>query len=217
HRDPRRVGTQLPGDRTEQLAGGHVRVAVEVRGGIDDGGEHRRGRRKRQLVRGELERGPTGGRALAGNVGGQGVDVRADTERRGHGAMIAPPTRGVACDDGAMRFLVRLVVSSVAIWLTSLLLSGISLTEREGWEQVAVVAVVGLVFTLVNMIVKPVAPLFALPLTILTLGLFPLVINALMLLLTSWLTSFTDWGLFVDGFWWALLAALIISIISGVL
>lgn len=116
-----------------------------------------------------------------------------------------------------MRFLIRLVVNSVAIWLTSLLLSGVSLTESEGWDQLLVVGVVGLIFTLVNLIVKPIVSLFALPLTIITLGLFTLVINALMLLLTSWLTSFTDWGLFVDGFWWALLAALIISIITGVL
>jgi len=116
-----------------------------------------------------------------------------------------------------MRFLIRLVVNSVAIWLTSLLLAGVSLTERAGWEQVAVVGVVGLVFTLVNLVVKPVVHLFALPLTILTLGLFTLVINALMLMLTSWLTSFTEFGLFVDGFWWALLAGLIISIISWVL
>ncbi|HLS73759.1 MAG TPA: phage holin family protein [Actinomycetaceae bacterium] len=116
-----------------------------------------------------------------------------------------------------MRFLIRLVVNAVAIWLTSLFLSGVSLTESEGWDQVLVVGVVGLVFTLVNLIVKPIVSLFALPLTIITLGLFTLVVNALMLLLTSWLTSFTDWGLFVDGFWWALLAALIISIITGVL
>lgn len=116
-----------------------------------------------------------------------------------------------------MRFLIRLVVNSVAIWLTSLLLSGLSLTESEGWDQVLVVGVVGLVFTIVNLIVKPVVQLFALPLTILTLGLFTLVINALMLLLTGWLTSFFEWGLAVDGFWWALFAGLIISIITWVL
>ncbi len=131
--------------------------------------------------------------------------------------MIAPRPAWTACDDGPMRFLVRLVVNSVAIWLTSLLLTGISLPQSEGWEQVLVVGVIGLVFTLVNLIVKPVVSLFALPLTILTLGLFSLVINALMLLLTGWLTSFTDWHLVVDSFWWALLAALIISVISWVL
>lgn len=131
--------------------------------------------------------------------------------------MIALPQTRLTWHHPRMRFLVRLVVSSVAIWLTSLLLDGVSLTEAEGWDQVLVVGVVGLVFTLVNLVVKPVANVLALPLTILTLGLFLLVVNALMLLLTSWLTSFTDWGLYVDGFWWALLAALVISIVSGIL
>lgn len=131
--------------------------------------------------------------------------------------MIALPAAAPAWHHRSMRFLVRLVVSSVAIWLTSLLLDGVTLTEAEGWDQVLVVGVVGLVFTLVNLVVKPVAHVLALPLTILTLGLFVLVVNALMLLLTSWLTSFTDWGLYVDGFWWALLAALVISIVTGIL
>jgi len=131
--------------------------------------------------------------------------------------MIALPATVLTWHHRRMRFLVRLVVSSVAIWLTALLLDGVSLTEAEGWDQVLVVGVVGLVFTLVNLVVKPVAKLLTLPLTILTLGLFLLVVNALMLMLTSWLTSFTDWGLFVDGFWWALLAALVISVVSGIL
>ena len=116
-----------------------------------------------------------------------------------------------------MRFLIRLAVNSVAIWLTSLFLDGVSLTERDGWDMVLVVGVVGLVFTVGNLIVKPVVSLFALPLTILTLGLFTFVINALMLLLTGWLTSFAEWGLVIDGFWWALLAGLIISIITWIL
>jgi len=130
--------------------------------------------------------------------------------------MIAPRA-DPSWDHVAMRFLIRLAVNSVAIWLASLLLSGISLSERTGWGQVGVVVVVGLVFTLVNLVVKPIVHLFALPLTILTLGLFSLVINALMLLLTSWLTRTTEFGLFVDGFWWALIGSVIISVISWVL
>lgn len=112
-----------------------------------------------------------------------------------------------------MGFLLRLVVNGLAIWLTSLLLGGVSLTPRaDAWEQVLVVVVVALIFTLVNLVIKPVVSLFALPLTILTLGLFSLVVNALMVLLTSWLSGFTDFGLHVDGFWWALAAGIIISL-----
>jgi putative membrane protein len=57
-----------------------------------------------------------------------------------------------------------------------------------------------------------VVALLSLPLYILTLGLFFLVVNALMLMLTGWITSFTDYGLQVDGFWNALLGGLIIAI-----
>lgn len=117
-----------------------------------------------------------------------------------------------------MRFILRLIINGVAIWLTTLLLDGVSLSAREDpWQQVLVVAVVALIFTLVNLVVRPVVSLFALPLTILTLGLFTLVINALMVLLTGWLSGFTDFGLTVDGFWWALLAGLIISIATWLL
>lgn len=117
-----------------------------------------------------------------------------------------------------MGFILRLIINGVAIWLTTLLLDGVALSPREDpWEQVLVVAVVALIFTVVNLIIKPVVSLFALPLTILTLGLFTLVINALMVLLTSWLSGFTDFGLQVEGFWWALAAGLIISIATWLL
>ena len=117
-----------------------------------------------------------------------------------------------------MGFLIRLIVNAIAIWLTAFFLAGVTLTEGETpLEQVLVVGVVALVFTLVNAIVKPVVKLLTLPLTILTLGLFTLVVNALMVMLTSWITGFADWGMAVDGFWWALGAGLVISIVTGLL
>lgn len=117
-----------------------------------------------------------------------------------------------------MRFILRLIINAVAIWLTTLLLSGVTVAERgDGWDQVLVIGVVALIFTLVNLVVKPVVSLFALPLTILTLGLFTLVVNALMVLLTSWLSEFTEYGYHVDGFWWAVAAGLIISVASWLL
>lgn len=117
-----------------------------------------------------------------------------------------------------MGFLIRLLVNAVAIWLTAYFLDGVSLTEAETTlDQVIVVAVVALVFTVVNAVVKPVVKVLSLPLTILTLGLFTLVINALMVLLTSWITGFIDWGLSVDGFWWAVGAGLVISLVTWVL
>lgn len=117
-----------------------------------------------------------------------------------------------------MRFVVRVLINAVAIWLTSLWLAGVEIvTDGTPLNTVIVVGVVALVFTLVNAIVKPIVKVLSLLFYILTLGLFFLVVNALMLLLTSWLTSFTDYGISVDGFWTAVLAGLVISIISLVL
>ncbi|MCL2424085.1 MAG: phage holin family protein [Micrococcales bacterium] len=114
-----------------------------------------------------------------------------------------------------MSFLARVVINAVAIWFATLVVPGV---DAEGAETalgtVAVFAAVGLVFGIVNAVVKPVVQLLTLPLYILTLGLFTLVVNALMLMLTAWLTSHTHWGLRVDGFWWAVLAALIVSVVS---
>ena len=117
-----------------------------------------------------------------------------------------------------MYLLLRLAINAVAIWITSLWIDGIEITQSESTGgQIAVVLVVALVFGLVNGLVKPIVKLFALPFYILTLGLFTLVVNALMLMLTSWLTEFTKWGLHVDGFWTAVLGALVISVITWVL
>lgn len=117
-----------------------------------------------------------------------------------------------------MAFFVRLVVNAVAIWLTSLWVSGITVTQAETpGGQVVVILVIALVFGLVNAIIKPVVQILSIPFYILTLGLFTLVVNALMLMLTSWITEFTQWGLTVDGFWTAVWGALLISVISWLL
>ena len=79
------------------------------------------------------------------------------------------------------------------------------------------IAVIALIFTVVNAFIKPVVQLLSLPLLILTLGLFTLVINALMLMLTAWISSGTSYGLTVDGFWTAVWGALIISIVNFLL
>ncbi|HIZ35734.1 MAG TPA: phage holin family protein [Candidatus Ruania gallistercoris] len=122
-----------------------------------------------------------------------------------------------------MRFVIKVLINGIALWLTSLWVSGMDfivdtgLTDSAALDTVIVVALVAAVFTLVNAIVKPIVKVVSFLFYILTLGLFFLVVNALMLLLTSWITTFTDYGLRVEGFWTAVLAALIISIISLIL
>lgn len=118
-----------------------------------------------------------------------------------------------------MLFLASLVINSFAIWLAAEWITGISL--RLPGDAVAadalVVVLIGLVFTLVNMVVKPIVKFLSLPLVILTLGLFLLVINALMFLLTAWLTSGFEYGIDIAGFWAAFWGALLIAIVNFVL
>lgn len=118
-----------------------------------------------------------------------------------------------------MTFLVRLVINALAIWLAAAWVSGIAVSSSGGGTsgEIVTLLVIALVFTVVNNFVKPVVQLLSLPLLIVTLGLFTLVINALMLMLTAWLSSQTGFGLTVDGFWTAVWGALIISIVNFVL
>lgn len=117
-----------------------------------------------------------------------------------------------------MTFLLRVIINAVAIWLATLVLDGLEVVGGDDTTTTVIVfLVVALVFGLVNAVVKPIVKVLSFPLYILTLGLFTLVVNALMLMLTGWLSEQTDYGLRVDGFWTALVGALIISLVSFVL
>lgn len=107
-----------------------------------------------------------------------------------------------------VQIVIRVVINAVALWIADALLPGLSVSDSTG--ELILVAVV---FGLVNAFIKPIVQILSCPLTILTLGLFTLVINALMLMLTGWLTG----GVNTAGFGNALLGALIISIVSTVL
>ncbi|MGC0251942.1 phage holin family protein [Pseudactinotalea sp. Z1748] len=117
-----------------------------------------------------------------------------------------------------MRFILRLIISGFAIWVASLWINGIEVESDGSWQHTLfVVAVVALIFTVVNTLVKPLVKIISLPLYILTLGLFFLVVNALMLMLTSWLSGLVGVGLDVDGFGTAVLGALLIAVITLIL
>ncbi|MGW5419900.1 phage holin family protein [Streptomyces sp. NPDC003943] len=101
----------------------------------------------------------------------------------------------------------------VAVWL----LQDITLTGESTAKKAWTLILVALVFGLVNFLVKPVVKLLTFPLFVLTLGLITLVVNALMLLLTSWLADQLDLSFHVEGFWTAVLGGLIISVVSWAL
>jgi putative membrane protein len=111
-------------------------------------------------------------------------------------------------------FLVRVVVNAVALGVACWLLPDITLTGATTSEQVLRLLLVAVVFGLVNAVVRPIVKLLSLPFILLTLGLLIFVINALMLMLTSWLSGQLGLGFHVDGFGTALVGALIITIVS---
>jgi putative membrane protein len=115
-----------------------------------------------------------------------------------------------------MAFLLRVLINGIAIWLADLVLSGLDIVgfDDSPWAHFWVILGIALVFGLVNAIIKPIVAFLSIPLYVLTLGLFTLVVNALMLWLTAWITEFTDWGLRIEDFWAAVLGGLIIAVIS---
>ena len=116
-----------------------------------------------------------------------------------------------------MRFIVRLVVNAAALAIATWILSGITLTGPSTARKIITLLIVALIFGVLNAIIKPLFALFTAPLILLTLGLFLIVINACMLLLTSWIAGKVGLGWHVNGFWTAVIGAIIVSIVSFLL
>jgi putative membrane protein len=115
-----------------------------------------------------------------------------------------------------VRLILRLLANMGALALATWLLSGITLTAPTTERKVLTLLIVALIFGVVNAIVKPIFTLVTAVAVVLTLGLFLIVINALMLLLTSWISDQVNLGWNVNGFWTAVLGSLIVSIVSFV-
>ncbi|MFI6563977.1 phage holin family protein [Streptomyces sp. NPDC050534] len=114
-------------------------------------------------------------------------------------------------------FVVKTIANAGALAVAVWLLDKITLTGDSTGKKAATLIIVALIFGFVNFLVKHLVKLLSLPLMILTLGLFTLVVNALMLLLTSWLAGKFDLSFHVEGFWTAVLGGLIISIVAWAL
>jgi putative membrane protein len=119
-----------------------------------------------------------------------------------------------------MAFLLRAALTGVALWVVTLIVPGISFIGGDTTlARVGIIFVVAVIFGLVNAVIKPIVQIISIPLYILTLGLIHIVINALMLWITSRITEHTThWGLSIDDFWWtAVWAAIVLSIVSWLL
>ncbi len=105
-----------------------------------------------------------------------------------------------------MGIIIRTLIAALGVWLATVLVPGVSAASTGAllWAAIAL--------GLINAFIRPLVVILTFPLTVLTLGLFLLIINAAMLNLTGWLVS----GLIVEGFWSSLFGAIVVSIVSWI-
>lgn len=120
-----------------------------------------------------------------------------------------------------MSYILRTIVTAASFWVALWVLPGMELTADTGTpdtgESIIALLIISVVFGLINGVVRPIVNFLSLPITCLTLGLFTLVINAAMLSLTVWATSFLPVHVAIDNFFWTtILAALIIAVVSTI-
>jgi putative membrane protein len=133
------------------------------------------------------------------------------------------------------RFVVRLLINALALWLTTLLVAGVKVVPftplgsapgtdpSTGSGQVGTVEtlltylLVALIFGIVNGVIGNFIRVVAFPVYILTLGLIALIVNGLLLLLVAWISDLLGFGLVVEGFWWGVLGALVLALFSWII
>jgi putative membrane protein len=112
------------------------------------------------------------------------------------------------------RFIGRFVINALALAAAIFILQPNIMVEGNPWISILVLA---LIFGLVNAVLKPLLIFFSCPLLVLTLGLGTILINTLLFLLTGWIGTQFGFGFSVESFWWALLGAVIVSVVSFIL
>lgn len=114
-----------------------------------------------------------------------------------------------------MQLLIRWIISALSLFAAAWIVPGIQVDDGRGWVAYAAMAII---LSLVNALIRPLLKLLTCPLILLTLGLFTLVINALTLLLSAAIANnIFQVGFYIDGFWPALLGAIIVSVTSVIL
>lgn len=135
--------------------------------------------------------------------------------------VVALPWRPSPWNTVQMRFLLKLVLNAFALWVTTLIVSGVTVKSYDpaggNFPLILTYLLIALIFGVVNGIVGTIIRIVAFPLYVLTLGLISLIVNGLLLLIVSWISDAMGFGLHVDGFWDGVWAALILAIISWIL
>jgi len=117
-----------------------------------------------------------------------------------------------------MGILIRLVISAVALWISTLVFSGIQLGGDNVVRKIGTLLLVAAIFGIVNAILRPIIKVLGCWAYVLTLGLVALVVNGALFMLTSWIAGKLDLPFHVDAFWpTAVLGALLVSVISWIM
>jgi putative membrane protein len=118
------------------------------------------------------------------------------------------------------RLLLRLLISALALWLTTLIMSphltikSFDADPGNVFAYIVTLVIVALIFGIVNGVIGGIIRVVAFPIYVITLGLISLVVNALLLLLVAWISSLIGFGLSVENFGWGVLGAIVIGVIS---
>ncbi len=123
-----------------------------------------------------------------------------------------------------MSFLVRILISAVSLWFTTLIVGGngdhgvwVKPLSDDTTGVVFTFLLVAFIFGLVNAVIGPVIRIVSIPLYILTLGLFAFIVNGILLSITAWFSGLLGFGLQVDSFWWGVLGAFVLSLFTGLI
>ena len=117
----------------------------------------------------------------------------------------------------ALSLTIKVLVTAVALWVATLLVSGIQVTGSTTAARIGTLLVVALIFGLVNAFIKPIIKVLGCLFYLVTLGIIGLVVNALLFLLVSWVAGALGLPFHVDGFWAAFWGAIIVGVVSFLL
>jgi putative membrane protein len=115
-----------------------------------------------------------------------------------------------------MRFLVKVIVSAFALWLTTFIVAGVQVVPYEDTQLATILTylLVAAIFGVVNATVGTFVRIVGFPLYVVTLGLISFIVNGLLLLLVGWISGLIGFGLEVESFWWGVLGAIVLGLIS---
>lgn len=113
-----------------------------------------------------------------------------------------------------MAYLIRLVITAIALWVTTLVVPGIAVVGQSAGKNALTLLVVALIFGIVNMVLKPIIHVVGCVFYALTLGLFALIVNALLFLLAGWIARALGLPFQVNGFWAAFWGGIVVAVVS---